>query len=359
MNIICALMACMDYMRKNKMLFSIIVPVYNVEQYLSECIDSILEQTYGNFELFLVDDGSTDSSGKICDEYKSKDQRITVIHKENGGHISARRAGLEIAGGEYCCFVDSDDYVMNDFLENYARIISVYHPEVIAINATSFNRGQFQLIKNNISEGIYEGSKLQEVKRRLMVIKRAKNDWQCALLNSLCCKCFKRSEKLDYFLGEVSNIINGEDMFCTLCMIDVCVSLYVSQYSGYYYRMNQNSISNTMRTNDFDDAIALTNKLDEYFPDFYNAITGYLKYRIYVYVQIMACNKTHKMYIELMQKKFKDKSIMRRINGFSGGYYNIRERATFFLVKINAWGILWLCKHLKVKIKDWKKSRRM
>ena len=96
---------------EKKPLISIIVPIYNVEKYLEKCIDSILCQTYTNFELILVDDGSPDSCGKICDTYKEKDSRIIVIHKENGGLSSARNAGLDIAKGEYIGFVDSDDYV--------------------------------------------------------------------------------------------------------------------------------------------------------------------------------------------------------------------------------------------------------
>lgn len=90
--------------------FSIIVPVFNVEKYLKECVESILEQTFPFFELILVDDGSNDNSGKMCDSYREKDNRITVVHKENGGLSSARNAGLEIAEGEYIIFVDSDDF---------------------------------------------------------------------------------------------------------------------------------------------------------------------------------------------------------------------------------------------------------
>ena len=90
---------------------SIIVPVYNVEKYLPTCVDSILCQTFTNFELILVDDGSTDRSGIICDEYEKKDTRVKVIHKENGGLSSARNAGLYIAKGKYIGFVDSDDFI--------------------------------------------------------------------------------------------------------------------------------------------------------------------------------------------------------------------------------------------------------
>lgn len=98
---------------------SIIVPVYNVEIYLRCCIDSILAQTYSNFELLLIDDGSTDASGKICDEYIMKDSRIRVFHKNNGGVSSARNMGLENAKGEWITFVDSDDWVDKDYLENF------------------------------------------------------------------------------------------------------------------------------------------------------------------------------------------------------------------------------------------------
>lgn len=90
---------------------SIIVPVYKVEPYLHRCVDSILAQTFTDFELILVDDGSPDNCGAICDEYAAKDSRILVIHKENGGLSDARNAGLDIAKGEYIGFVDSDDYI--------------------------------------------------------------------------------------------------------------------------------------------------------------------------------------------------------------------------------------------------------
>lgn len=105
-------------------LISVIVPVYNVEKYLSQCIKSILNQTYTNLELILVDDGSTDNSGKICDEFSSFDNRVRVIHKINGGLSSARNVGIESAGGDYYSFIDSDDYVENTFLEClYKKIV--------------------------------------------------------------------------------------------------------------------------------------------------------------------------------------------------------------------------------------------
>ena len=96
---------------------SIIVPIYNVEKYLKRCIDSILNQTFKEFELILVNDGSTDDCGKICDMYKSKDKRVKVIHKKNGGLSSARNVGLNVAKGKYVAFVDSDDYINKNMYE--------------------------------------------------------------------------------------------------------------------------------------------------------------------------------------------------------------------------------------------------
>lgn len=104
-------------------LISVIVPVYNTEQYLERCIDSIISQTYKNLEIILVDDGSTDRSGEICDAYGKKDTRVKVVHKKNGGAATARNRGLEIARGEYIGFVDSDDYIASDMYESLCKYL--------------------------------------------------------------------------------------------------------------------------------------------------------------------------------------------------------------------------------------------
>lgn len=102
---------------------SVIVPVYNIEKYIGRCIESILSQTYADLEIILVDDGSTDSSGAICDEYAEKDSRIKVIHQKNGGVSSARNRGLDVATGKYIGFVDGDDYILDSMYEKLVKII--------------------------------------------------------------------------------------------------------------------------------------------------------------------------------------------------------------------------------------------
>lgn len=117
-----------------KDLISVIIPVYNVEKYLKRCIDSVLQQTYKELEIILIDDGSTDNCGLICDEYKVIDERIKVIHKKNGGVSDARNAGLEKCVGNYICFIDSDDYVVNDYIEYLYKILKNNNAEISSCN---------------------------------------------------------------------------------------------------------------------------------------------------------------------------------------------------------------------------------
>lgn len=115
-------------------LISVIVPVYNVEKYLRRCIDSIVNQSYTNLDIILVDDGSTDKSGLICDEYEKADSRITVIHKENGGLSDARNTGIEESNGIYLCFIDSDDYIMPDMINKLYNALTINNADISLCN---------------------------------------------------------------------------------------------------------------------------------------------------------------------------------------------------------------------------------
>lgn len=108
----------------NNTLISIIVPIYNVEQYLNKCVDSIIHQSYSKLEIILVDDGSPDKCGEICNEYAAKDNRVKVVHKKNGGLSDARNAGIELAKGEWITFVDSDDYISVDYVETLYGLVA-------------------------------------------------------------------------------------------------------------------------------------------------------------------------------------------------------------------------------------------
>ena len=136
-------------MENNKSLVSIIVPVYNVQQWLNKCIDSLISQSYKNIEVLLINDGSTDRSGEICDEYSSKDSRIKVIHISNNGQSVARNKGLHISKGEYVLFIDSDDYLCDrEIIKKFVNILNNSKCDFIYTSYCRFNDGN----ENEITE---------------------------------------------------------------------------------------------------------------------------------------------------------------------------------------------------------------
>ena len=141
----------------NLPLISVIVPCYNVENYLKKCVDSILNQTYKNLEIWLVDDGSPDNCGQICDEYSKIDDRIKVIHKENGGLSDARNVAIDQATGEWITFIDSDDYVSVEYVETLYNLVEKYDCEVSVACFSTFCEGQ----EPQVASCVYEDEKME------------------------------------------------------------------------------------------------------------------------------------------------------------------------------------------------------
>ena len=128
---------------------SVIVPIYKVEKYLKRCMDSIVNQTYRDLEIILVDDGSPDNCGKICDEYAKQDSRIKVLHQENGGQSKARNEAMKIAKGDYFCFVDSDDYIAINMIERLVSLAQHNQADISMIDYTFFSGEQADVAKQN------------------------------------------------------------------------------------------------------------------------------------------------------------------------------------------------------------------
>ena len=143
-------------------MISVIVPVYKVEKYLDICIKSILTQTYSNFELILVNDGSPDNCPKICNDYATKDDRITVLHKQNGGLSDARNEGVKIAKGSFVTFIDSDDYVAKDYLETMITMQKRYDVDIVVTGIETFLEDENPKITNNNKEYVYTGEEALE-----------------------------------------------------------------------------------------------------------------------------------------------------------------------------------------------------
>lgn len=165
-------------------LISIIVPVYQVREYVSGCIESLLTQTYTNLEILLVDDGSTDGSGEICDQYAGRDNRVWVVHQENQGLSAARNAGLDCAKGEYIAFVDSDDVVLPDFIETLYGLVRKYQADIAAcafIRCTTENFAEYkrELLEDDFGRNKYSKTDNGNGRRQKQADKQVKYKELC------------------------------------------------------------------------------------------------------------------------------------------------------------------------------------
>ena len=207
-------------------MISVIVPVYNVEKYLHRCIDSILAQTYSDFELLLIDDGSKDSSGEICDEYAAKDFRVRVFHKENGGVSSARNIGLENAKGEWVTFCDADDYVTSDWLDSYREVM---HENVDLAIQGYYIIDKDKTIKKKLSQSI--GYAVDE-KRRLIAILMTQG-----VYGYLWVKLFRRQIIEDNHISFDTNSTFREDEQFFSKYLEYVTSFRCIDKENYYYSL--------------------------------------------------------------------------------------------------------------------------
>lgn len=210
---------------------SVIVPVYNAEKYLCRCVDSILAQTFQNFELLLIDDGSYDSSARICDDYVSKDSRIKVYHKKNGGVSSARNLGIANAQGEWICFVDSDDWLDKDFLEGF----DCNKSSDLLIQGCKKHLGEKTInVVLDVEEftGVNMLRKIVDFEKRELLIFRP--PWA---------KLFKKKVIEDNCLSFDSKIQIGEDFLFVLYYILHINKMSISSNCGYNYRIVEGSLT--------------------------------------------------------------------------------------------------------------------
>lgn len=217
---------------------SIIIPVYKVEQYLPKCVDSILAQTYQDWELLLIDDGSPDNSGKICDEYAQKDKRIRVFHKENGGVSSARNLGLDYAEGKYIWFVDSDDWIENDAISNLLCQQGIGNADVCFFGLKPYPGGvppfSFESILNNQTKELFS-----ETENCGVVIAKIE---QCGGFGWTCNKIFKNSIIKEHNIRFDQRFSIQEDHLFTLSYVMHVKSISVVSLSPYNYFMQEGTL---------------------------------------------------------------------------------------------------------------------
>ncbi len=225
-------------------LVSVIVPVYHVENYIRECVNSILAQTYKDLEIILVDDGGDDACPGILDEYAREDDRVYVIHKANGGLVSARKAGLHASSGEFIAYVDGDDWIEPTFIE---RLLDKALEEDADVVAAGFLRGdEGEAVVNQVGSGVYTGRQdsvhTLEFLRSYMLYNGSY--YEPGVIAAIWNKLYRR-EVLTLFQNRVfDSIVMGEDAACLYPMLDAVRVLVIDNENlDYHYRLVADSMS--------------------------------------------------------------------------------------------------------------------
>lgn len=223
---------------------SVIVPVYNVKDYLAACLDSILAQTFTDFEVILVDDGSTDGSSVICDAYAKKDSRIRCVHKENGGLVSARQEGFRHIAGTYATFVDSDDWIAADMYEKMCGAAKETDADVICCNYISAAPDKKIERRDFCAPGLYDKRRLTEEIYPQMLL--SGSFFHFGISPSLCNKIFRKSLLGAHLFQVPLSIKLGEDGLATYpCLLHADSVRFLSD-SLYFYRSTGSSLTHTM-----------------------------------------------------------------------------------------------------------------
>ena len=213
----------------NEPLISVIIPVYKVEKYLKKCVDSVINQTYDNLEIILVDDGSPDNCPKMCDEYAKKDKRIKVIHKENGGVGSARNKGIEKSTGDYITFVDSDDWIEKEFIHEMLDIANKYKVDYVTCGYYRVYESKKEIINGNLEEIVIDS---KEYVNKLLNVQNGYGFVHMKLIKKTKISNLRFEEKL----------VVGEDALFNIQLCKNIDRIVIYKKPLYNYYFNANSV---------------------------------------------------------------------------------------------------------------------
>lgn len=240
---------------------SIIVPIFNGEEYLHRCIDSILSQQYTDFELILIDDGSTDNSLSICNEYSEKDSRIVVYHKENEGLVAARKSGLSLAKGEYIGFVDCDDFIEDNMYHDLMSVAENDGSDIVAGGIILDYVSHSKVYFNSFDEGFYSKERINNIIIPQMLIYSGFVKY--GMIPGVVTKVIRRSI-LEKALTNVSDKLTiGEDVAITAYSMINAKSLTIIKNAGYHYIQTDNSMIRAFNSKRFEQICELYSSISK------------------------------------------------------------------------------------------------
>lgn len=251
---------------KDKVKFSVVLPIYNVEKYLNRCLDSVINQTYENLEIILVDDGSPDSCPQICDEWVEADKRIKVVHKINAGLGEARNSGLDVATGDYICFFDSDDYIDKKLFEEVHNIIISEKPDLIEFGHHNVDRNG-NVVKTFVPKTAlakYEGEAVMSKFLPELICTDPKTGIASDLLMSAWSCLYRRQLLVDCdfrFVSERKYI--SEDVYSLMELMPSVQKVCIVQKAYYFYCENGQSLTHTYRPDRFEKLVTFQRQLEQ------------------------------------------------------------------------------------------------
>lgn len=220
---------------------SVIVAIYKVERYLERCLESIIDQTYQDLEIILVDDGSPDKCPEICDRYASCDKRVQVIHQNNQGSINARWNGMKLATGDFLSFIDGDDWLERDMYQEMVSLITNDDIDMVAIGYREINGDEICLKRHSLESGTYLNQELEMCKRKALFIGKF---YEAGIAPALWNKLYRRTTFVEHISKPDSEIRMGEDAIITYPFIAASRGIAINnEYAGYNYRIIVDSMS--------------------------------------------------------------------------------------------------------------------
>ena len=337
------------------MFFSVIVPVYKVEDYLPCCIESVLSQTFSDFELILVNDGSPDRCGEICESFKAKDSRIKVIHKQNGGLASARKAGIKVAEGNYVFNLDSDDLIENDTLEYAYNKITATNCEIVTFSYRWVQDGKtVNITDDGIDEGLYERADIEKyIYPKILMDKNMEH-----ISYYLSGKAVKRELLTPHQLNVSDKISLGEDLCCIVPCYLNAKSVYISKKNAYLYTVRHSSLSKAFNSKQIyliADVINEISKCDiRKIEDFDNQLCRYSCFMCFA-ILASAAEGNYFGSIGAIKENIKNSLHSEKIKYATFEKISLKSKISVFLMKRNcyttAFCFLNLCKNIKKVLK--------
>lgn len=333
------------------------MPVYNIEKYLKNCFDSIGRQTFEDYEVIVIDDGSTDGSAAICDKYASIDSRITVKHKANGGVVSARKAAASLVRGDYVISVDGDDFIDDDLLERLHGEIILSEPDYVAYGYRevdengSVNYERF----NNIEKGIYTEDRLCALKDGFMYDKNNPGINGGNLIFSLWTKAIKKEIYVESQMSVDDQVEKGDDLIVNIYALKKANSVSVSEIKGYNYRQQPSSLTHVFNLEDIrkqavlrDEIIKACEKKDEY-----NLVSNQASVCIFYttyerLVRLVNTNTTYREFKNIIIA-INEYELFKTLKSVEISLPSFKEKTKIFFIKKKMWHFLYLYIHRQAK----------